>query len=352
MLEIVSYSKLNNDEKTEFIAEFSKFPSRIRQHPWRENILPEGLLQALLANPLPVAKDLLMVKDGVHLVACCSVNVSLSDANLGYFGTFDLDLSHTHYPDAASLLLQHAEAWLKMHNAKRIIGPIAFSTWFPYRWRTQFTDLFVADWEPGQPREYAECAIRAGYTESTKFQSTASGQPQKILELLTPEHESLLNNGFSFEALKASEIKSAHLVDLHNITHEAFAGGFLFDPIPQPIFEGIYLPMINSSKHDVRIIFCVNREGIRCGYLVGFFQNRALVLKSVANARSRTGSGAKIFNPMIVELLRWAIPAGINQIQCALMRDDNRSMQFSERMVREGGEIWRHHYSLFEKSLA
>jgi hypothetical protein len=193
--------------------------------------------------------------------------------------------------------------------------------------------------------------MRAGFVEAAKFQSTASGQPQKILDVLAPEHQSVLDKGFSFEVLSASHVKPEHLVDLHGLTHEAFAGGFLFDSIPRPVFESIYLPMINSPKHDVRIVFCVNPAGLRCGYLVGFVQGGALVLKSVANARSRTGTEAKIFNPMVVELLRLAIPFGISQIQCALMRDDNRSMQFAERFIREGGEIWRHHYSLFAKSI-
>ncbi len=348
-METVAFSSLKGIEQQNFLTQFSEFPTQVRKDPWRENLLNPTLLKALIETPLPVPKEFWIVKQGEKVLGTCGANVCLSCPQVGYFGFFELDMQEKQWEIVGALLFQQAEAWLKQHCVERILGPVSLSTWFPYRWRTDSADSLRLDWEPGQPSEFVQCALKAGFIPGVDFQSVGTGSPTKMAELLVPHHSRLVEQGFSFEVLKGSDVRAEHVADLHFITHEAFSGGFLFDPLPLQMFEKIYVPMINSPKHDVRIIFCMNPQGVRCGYLIGFVQEGALVFKTVANARSRSGATANVLNPMLEESLRMGLALGVREMHCALMRADNRSMLFAERFARDGGELWRHTYSLFEK---
>ena len=333
-----------------FIADFCELPGRVRQGRYRAGLLPPETWGLFLSAPFPFAREFWLCYQQDRAVGRIGANVSATYPDVGFFGFFELELKPG-YPDTAHALVTSACDWLRAQRVKQIIGPVDFSTWFPYRFRLDDGDERIFAWEPVNPPEYAGLLEAAAFAVADQYSSTAFGDLSAVINKLEPACRHALEAGYSFREFGRAEI-DADLPALYRISLDAFRDNYLFEPISEALFAQLYVNIADKEK-DNASWFVIDPDGEEVGFLYAFVDQwrqaghmeTAVVLKSAAVAAAARGRA--LSNALIYLALTEGLRMGAEYAISALVRSGIQS----ESYARKGAFLWRHDYGLWKKSI-
>jgi len=339
------------DNPDAFRADFSTLPHRVRKDPFRVGLLAAPICERFLATPYPAPRDFwLCYNKNDRAVGGISANVSASRADTGYFGLFEVELE-SGCEQIASLLVSAACDWLAKQGVSRIVGPIAFNTWFPYRFRLD-SDERCFDWEPVNPPEYVLAVEAAGFEIGEKYSSTAFSELEEVAGKLEPAYRRSLSEGFSYRAFAADSLDT-HIPALYRISHAAFSDNYLFEPIAQELFAKAYVSIADKGRRMLSW-FVLDPNGEPVGFLYTFIvrivcdgtTETAVVLKSIAIMPDMRGKG--LSNGLLYLVIKESLELGIDYAISATVHSGIQS----ESYARKGGQLWRHKYALWQKDIS
>lgn len=260
-------------------------------------------------------------------------------------------------PDAFSALSERIESWGRALGAGRVLGPMIYNTWFPYRARLfdEESSRIGIDgfqsfgWEPNQKRGDEKLWEECGYTEIEKYSSRAYSDLQGYQVRLQPALEKALGEGFSIHSfsqlMKDDKSRDRLLDDLYQLTMQSFGDAFLFQPIPREYFRQLYLAGF-ADINDLSASFLMrDSDANPAAFSFAFSDSGYMVFKTLAVGTAYRGK--RLSNAVM------AASAGVGLKQCldkmihALMRRGNLSEHF-------GGNselLFEHCYGLFAKSI-
>jgi GNAT superfamily N-acetyltransferase len=332
-----------------FTTAFCSLPGRVRKEPFRTALLPASICKQLLSAAFPPRREFWLGYERGQPVGRIAANVSATRSEIGYFGLFETELEPG-YAAMAMALLTEACTWLRAQGVSRIVGPVTFNTWFPYRLRLDSNDKRFFDWEPVNPPEYVHLVEAAGFQPVERYTSTAFGNLAEVIERLEPAYQRALSEGFRFLKFGEDSIRR-HLPALYRISHAAFRNNYLFEPIPEALFAKTYRSIVTRGRHPMSW-FVLAPPGEQVGFLYAFIDHwrdntrteTAVVLKSAGIMPAARGRG--LSNALIYLAIQDGLQRGADYAIAALVR---AGMQ-SESYARRGTYLWQHDYGLWQKT--
>jgi GNAT superfamily N-acetyltransferase len=334
-----------------FGADFCALPERIRRAPHRLGMLPAGICRRLLQASTPPVRECWLCYAGSDAVARIVANVSATRPDIGYLGLFEAELGDG-FANAADLLLGAAVDWLREMGVDRMIGPVTYNTWFPYRFRLADGDERQFDWEPVNPPEYVRAIEAAGFELLERYTSTGFGALRDVADQLEAAYQKARSAGYSFPRI-AHRKTGADIRELHRLGHAAFADNFLFEPIPEALFADAYLGIADKGR-PLLAWLVVDDGGEAVGFLYAFVDRwhgdghteTCLVLKSVGVVPAARGRG--LSNALVYLAMTEGLRLGVDYAVSALVRAGIPS----ESYARRGRHLWRHEYGLWEAAVS
>lgn len=308
-------------------------------------------LEALVFLPYPLAREFWLVRDTAGRVAGrLASGISLHHPERGYLGFFRLtdSLTSGESERVAAMLLEQGCRHLSENGARAAIGPIALNTWLPYRFLLEPKDDLRFSWEPSNPPSWPEIWKRSGFEVEMTYASEGFSQLARFAERIRPAHERALAAGFRFVPIDTERLLDREIAKLHRLSMAGFADAHLFEPLPEPLFRQLYVPLADkNARGQLRhSCFIEAPNGESVGFSFNFVQGSRLILKTVAvlsEYRGRGLSSAAMFPG--VEL---AVREGVQDWVTALVRSGAQSESYG----RHHPVQWRHEYVLFSKNLA
>jgi hypothetical protein len=339
-LETLSLSK----NKDSFLNEFSQLASNLNKD---KNPFPMSKATCLhLLNTFPeTEKELWLVKDGEKFVGRLCANTTKAKENCGYFGFFEVDLSHVDFENISKILFEAAFSWFKNKNVTEIYGPISLNVWMNYRYIT--TDSQPYSWEPSQPIQYISILNKMGLKLDqgyvSKFFLEGETSMKLSLERTKPHYDKIVAMGFKFRQINPSDPKEPSI--LYKLNLNAFKGNYLFEPISQSQYEATHIKAILGQ--DLKYsLFIISPDGRELGYLYTFIDQGLIVVKSILTQDDQQGAG--FASALLHESFLRAKADGFVNGVGATLRKGNISEKFFNYM---GPNSKEHEYYLFHKSL-
>ncbi len=308
--------------------------------------VPDKTARLVLAPvPFPRAFFFAYAADSETPLARLGVSQSLEKGHTGGMGF----LSGENY--ALIVLIKHGEAWLKAKGVKRAVGPIAYSTWFPYRVRL-FDDEKKSpqfSWEPHQPRGEEDVWPASGFTLLENFSSRAMSGLKAFAAGHDKGFQKALSENFAFscfqDELKSEELRRKLIDDLFDLTMESFSEASFFESISREQFHSLYVAGL-SEVGDLSCSFIMrDAEGKAAAFNFAFIDQGYLVFKTLAVSKRLRGRG--LSNGVLKLSSEAALVKNVENMIHALMRQGNKSENFGQNST----VLWEHHYGLFAKSL-
>lgn len=333
MITVSSFSK-TQDVQT-FISIFSDVPFIVRPSDEHKFLPPKEWTQALLMAPLPFPKEFFIsYKDDIP-VGRASVNLSLTYKDFAYFGFFEAkDFT------AAETLLNEVKTWALKNNIKKIIGPINFNTWLPYRFRVNWDDPNYFSWEPQNPQGYPDFLEKFGFKQQASYTTTGYEPLLDLMNATEKNFEATTQIGYSFPEFDGSSLLQ-NIDKIHAVTMRAFAKNHLFEPLPLDYFKQFYVPLAKKEDHS-HFRWMISPQGETIGYLFNFVDQGHFIMKSFAVVPEETGKG--LSNACLHACLKKAHSMGIDKTVSALVIEGNRSESYGKKQK----QIWQHRYCLYE----
>ncbi len=269
---------------------------------------------------------------------------STLDKELGHWGLFCLS-SSTKYKESFLKLWPEIEAWFKDHGIKKIVGPYLYTTFFPYRLRTDHL-LARYGWEPNQPAVDLDVFKALGFkTHQIYFTNFIDGYGS-FAHKGTKELDESIKQGFKMREITKESLHNDVRI-IYDLSMEGFTENYLFAPIPFELFQSIYVPSFQSV--DLRLS-CIqeNPQGKAIGFNFTFIMDDQIVIKSVCVAPEYRGKG------LLNAGIRWSMLRAmelfpnIKKIATALIHEDNGP---SKHVANETLDKKRHEYVLLHKDL-
>jgi hypothetical protein len=284
-----------------------------------------------------------------------------------FFGYFE----NTGDDQAVATVLEAARRWGAAAGARRLYGPINFTTAMPYRVRISGPADAYLD-EPYNPLRYAG-QLEAGGFELTRSYASHDFDPGDIAALAdntVAQRAEAAKAGFRLEPL-TPELWAARADEMFSVGNDVFAGNFAFEPLTREQFAIHFGDQWARRLHPELSLVCLDPSDRVAG--VGFVyphyaplaalgagerrvplrelnfadhggENTEIVFKTagVASTHRRLGLGWAISG----ETAQRAREAGITKLYMGPMREDNPSLN----AVRHG---WRQQrvYGLFATDL-
>ncbi len=344
-MRIEAYSASQDRER--FLADFCALPERVRQGEFRKGVLGADVLERFLTLPAPFEREFWLCYKGEQAIACLGANVSAVDPLLGYIGFLELDLDAV-FGDAGAASLSAACEWLARRGCGRVIAPVDFDNWFPYRFRIDDGDSRIFEWEPVNPPEYVQALEDNGFEIVDRYHSTCIGNLAGFLARTESSYQSAIAAGFEFRPFDEPPLPE-DLTSLYRISIESFADNFLFEPISQEQFLALYVGIVDKRKEGLSY-FVVDPDGREVGFLFAFLEEwggptSAIIMKSIAVLPEARGQG--LSSALTYVTAKAGVEHGAGCVVTALIRAGIQS----ESVARKGEFLWRHDYALWTKTL-
>jgi hypothetical protein len=331
----------------------------VEPDPLNSSIPPsvqKSYLRELLRNSaadLELSNDVnfLVAVAGSQAVARLSMNRSLHDSSVGYFGCFDFVISPSgpaEYSVAMTSLLEQAELWFREKSISRILGPVCLSTWFPYRLQMEEYLGHVFPWEPRTPAQYAELLSSQGYQPEFRYGTFCVKDLLSIQAGVGRWEASALAEGFSFKTLKPEELVS-NMPVLHKLTLETFQGNFLFETLSFRGFAKLY--QAGQSLQGARVVVDLvhGSDSVPVGFMLSQVEDGHLVLKTMGIAKQFRRHGLAF--ALASRAIRAGIEAHCDRLVGALIFEGGKSTNWWLELTRPGESVWQHKYALFSKEI-
>lgn len=224
----------------------------------------------------------------------------------------------------------------------RLLGPLNFYTWLSYRWVVDgFDDPHVPP-EPANGPHLPQMFRDAGFEEAYVYSSAVLPSDPDPTGRYTERLAALIEEGFSFETHTAETLKSI-LPDVFRISSQAFSRNPLFTPIPQHVFEEIYLSFFNQIEPSMDVC---RKSGEVVGYSFSYphpGDPDRWVWKTAAMDEEFLGKGLGSAFRLLAH--RKGADAGRKHVYHALRWESN-----TINRLQSGGEVVKR-YALFQKEL-
>ncbi|MFN3430285.1 MAG: GNAT family N-acetyltransferase [Candidatus Sericytochromatia bacterium] len=260
------------------------------------------------------------------------------------------DLPETDRAAATAALFEEARRFGREHGAVAIRGPIAFSTWHPYRVLAE--DL--APSAPAFPGEGVEAPAHhryyraAGLAVTDRYMTTAVPDDAEFWARHLAAESVVAarrrdGGGAAIRPLGAAEGR-AHLGDFHAMIGETFSRNAHFAPIDAPEFAELLLGEAPPGIVPLHL-GAFAPDGRLVGVCAGFVWGDRGVLKTLA-VRPEV-QGGRTAMALTFAFHRHLHAQGVNTALHALMKSDNRSASMSAKYAQPV-----RHYVLYGAPLA
>lgn len=333
---------------------FAALPAQVRRHPYRAALLSADHWKSTLQFPVP--REVWLAERRGRPLGRVGAALSTTYAATGYVGLFETDVYDPAARVAAGALIDSAIDWLGRHGARRVYGPLDFTTWFSYRFRIgaaadadEHAEAPFA-WEPVNPPEYVQWFADRGFTEVRRYASLGfRAEDHALVGLLVAAtgvtHDEVCARGYGFRRLDAARL-GAELEILHCLSLESFRSNFLFEPIDFAMFSRLYVAASRQPQNSLTY-FVLDATGREVGFVFAFIDRGYLVVKTIAvrpDFRDR-----RLATALTHLVFRDAAERGLQKAISALVAQGNTSEFIAAR--HEAIRAWRHHYALFERCL-
>lgn len=329
-----------------FNTAFAEFPTSVHKAGQTRMLMQWGW-----ANGAGFA---LVSDEAGQLVMRFAARPSPVHIGVGMIGFVDIDLTHHHHAETLTVALNSAEAWLKERDVSTVVAPVDFNTWFSYRFSVpgpKFLPRF--GWEPTSPPEYETLFRANGYDTHSTYNSVffphiRIGSFAPGTGHLKAAHERMKALGYGMRALDMSRFQEHELPLLHDISHEAFTGAPLFEPIDLQTFSVLYAA--GKAAYDISpSSILIAPDGTEVGFLFAFFDGKHYVIKSLAVRRKHQGKN--VAGGLVYAGLMMAFERGLKTTVSALVRTGIASDKMNRRSRKFTWLAWTHDYILLKKAL-
>jgi hypothetical protein len=336
------------------LEEFVSFRAAVRKPPYNVGGPGAEQVRGLISWGLAHESRFWIVRAGNSTVARLCARISPHLKNHGSIGLFEIDLSFTDYQEVFDRMIQTALAWLSQREVKDVAGPIDLSTWFTYRFSLPGKKFFPRfSWEPTTPPEYLNLFRRAGfqdlaYYHSVYFPHFRIGNFCLGTGPMKKSYKHLLARGFSLRPFDAEKFVSHELPIFHEISHEAFHGSFLFEPIDLSTFSHLYAGALRSYDFSPSSVL-ISPEGEIGGFIFAFYDGPNLVIKSIAIKKKFQGKN--LSSGMIYHAVRQAFALNKKGTISALVKLGLASESIEKNVKKSLWFTWSHEYILLKKEI-
>jgi hypothetical protein len=319
-------------EDLQLKSEFASFPGILR---------PEQILQ-ILTLKFPVEAEAFLIQCEGRICGRILLQTSSLSQTLGHFSLFYLESSAEPFLED---IWSKCEEWLKMRRVSEVTGPYLFSTYFPYRYRSDL-DSKTYSWEPAPSRRELELLKKLGFEiDQTYFSNFIeeygifASKGEKELSLA--KAEGIVHRPISSETLE----KDVEII--YKLSMEGFTDNHLFAPIPLPLFKSLYLP---SFQHVDLRLSCIqeNSRGEPIGFNFTFFDGEQIVIKSVCVLPLYRGKGLLNAGIRYSMLQAFKHYPDVKRVATALIHEGNGP---SRHVANQSQELQRHEYVLLKKAI-
>lgn len=233
--------------------------------------------------------------------------------------------------------IREAESILCDQGCTLAIGPMNGSTWAKHR------AVIESDGSPAFPLEPtaapvfrdADYGILATYS-SSRINLTCDHRPNPALQ------NRLRRAGVTVRNLRVAELDD-ELRSIYRLSLTAFAGNFLYTPVPEQSFLTMYQSF--ASQLTPGCAFLAESGGDLVGFVFGYRTSHAVIVKTLAVLPERRFAG---LGTLLVDAIQQAARSdGFTTAIHALQREDNSSLRISKRF---SAEVFRR-YALFSNVL-
>jgi GNAT superfamily N-acetyltransferase len=230
---------------------------------------------------------------------------------LGFFESKD-DIS------AATAVLGAAVDWLRERGVTIVRGPINFSTWNDYRFRTECTE--PGAWfagEPFHPDYYPRLWEAAGFRAASRYGSYWFGDLEDQLARFAPRAAAAADDGVEVRALRVGDLPS-----LYQLAVSGFRTAYMYSPIEPDEFASIY--GADRAVESAGTSFVAVADGRPIGFVYNFVaplpRGPAGVVKTIVvspEARKRS-----VYHALMAASFRVFLDGGLTRGIAGLMHED------------------------------
>lgn len=333
------------DDHPEWKTVFADLPNRLLSAADKPYALKSEYVTKILDLKFPVPSEAFFFEDPTgEFFGRILLQGSTIDKTMGHFGLFCLSDQPKHQ-EMFLKLWPEIEAWFKYYGITKIVGPYLYTTFFPYRFRSDTNPERFA-WEPNQPRSDLEIFKRANFTVHESYFTSIIENFGSFATKGTREYEECLKLGFKMRPITKDTIE-ADVKILYDISMSSYTGNYLFAPIPFELFKSIYVPSFQSV--DLRCS-CIQEDpqGKPIGYNFTFVMDNMIVIKTVGVIPEYRGKG--VFNAGIrhgILKARELYPE-VTTVVPALIHEENKAIK---HVTTQTVDPKRHEYILMSKDI-
>lgn len=332
-------------DRSHFISAFAQAPFQLRAKEHQVFLHDPAHAKGLLGTDFPFAREHWLIFEGTELRGRIAANLSATDPKRGYIGFFEVALGRSNTEITAQSLLETALGWLRAKGVSTAYGPVNYSTWFPYRFRTDRNPSPVFAWEPVQPPEYAGFWTKLGFEQASYYTSRAYRGGKELLSLTQKGYDRALKAGYRTRPFDLKNKLNEELATIERITKESFQSSFLIEPISPEIYRELYVKpfLALASKY---CFFILNPEGREVGYGFVFLDQGCLIWKTLAVSPSEQGKSLSTF--FMHASCQQGLADGVKYYVAALVKEEGMSDVTVQKLapIRE----WIHEYAVYSRA--
>ena len=337
-----------------FIAEFIKLKDKVREVKYRSDNPDPLQTKRLIHLGFSWGAKFYVVRDeSEQVIMRLATRVLPHEPHLGVIGFFEMDTHHPHREMAFATILETLTTDFKEKGVRQIAAPVDLSTWFNYRFALYDKRAWPRfKWEPTTPAAY-EAIFRKhlfsdfAYYHSVFFPYFRLGSYYFGSGPLSKSYKNIFKRGFHLEPFNMQEI-SKDLPTLHQITHEAFTGSFLFEPLDEQTFSTLYASALQGYDYSASAKL-IAPDGEIAGFIFAFYDGDYLIIKSLALRRKY--QGLNLSSGMIYHCCKHSFPRKIKGTISALVRNGIASEKIEKNVNKTLWFSWSHKYILLKKDI-
>ena len=190
--------------------------------------------------------------------------------------------------DAERLVYDAVREWARAAGARRIYGPIDFSTALAYRIRIAGGDEMPVLGEPYNPPYYAERLEALGLSVHQRYLARFldPGDVGARAALKVETLEGLKASGYRFELLTV-DLWLEHAAELFEIANVVFAANFAFTPFSREEFDVLFDAAWAAKLHPELSLLVFGPEGDIAGFCLSYPHYAPLAVQAAEPERVR-----------------------------------------------------------------
>jgi len=362
------------------MRDFARLPRRVYHgDPWYIPVPPARLISGFDPEHNPFygygSSRQFVVYEGTHPVARCAAGINprmdRDGERVGTIGFFEAVPN----PAISRDLIGRALDWLHNADVTRIYGPMNFSIWSGYRFKTEGFDLPPYLGEPYNKPYYGDHFQVAGFFPAgtwhssvidTRTQGTALQRKQeKFAHRLLASREA----GYEFSSHSSPGRHQELLREIYELVMESYSGFFGFYRLSWHEFSAIYGDLGRLIRRNQLLLTrrnqrlagfliqhwdwadllrtCHGRPGLLTALRLRFGPTPQRWIMSIGGVRRASMTDHSGVSSAVVHLaIKEALAQGATELIYSLMSETNRSNSFGAGLVAR-----RTTYTLYESKL-